>query len=93
MKGEESIRIGTSAFTAAEWEGSFYPDGMKPARYLTFYVTRFEPVEVGSTFYRTPILTNGRVARSIPAFPIGSGSQNGSVTQISLVLFAHYTSS
>jgi uncharacterized protein YecE (DUF72 family) len=29
------LRIGTSAFTAAGWEGSFYPKGMKPADYLT----------------------------------------------------------
>src|SRR3981081_2230433 len=49
-----SIRIGTSAFTAATWEGSFYPPGMKPADYLSFYATRFNSVEVDSTFYRTP---------------------------------------
>src|SRR5579864_82183 len=48
------IRIGTSAFTAAGWEGSFYPAGMKPADYLTFYATKFDTVEVDSTFYRTP---------------------------------------
>jgi uncharacterized protein YecE (DUF72 family) len=48
------LRIGTSAFTAAGWEGSFYPPGMKPADYLSFYATRFNSVEVDSTFYRTP---------------------------------------
>ena len=26
-----NIHLGTSAFTAAGWEGSFYPEGMKPA--------------------------------------------------------------
>src|SRR6266550_7738658 len=49
-----SLCIGTSAFTAAGWEGSFYPPGMKPADYLSFYATRFNSVEVDSTFYRTP---------------------------------------
>jgi len=49
-----SLYIGTSAFTAAGWEGSFYPLGMKPADYLSFYATRFNSVEVDSTFYRTP---------------------------------------
>src|SRR6267154_5317659 len=39
-----SIRIGTSAFTASGWEHSFYPDGMKPADYLSFYATRFNSV-------------------------------------------------
>jgi uncharacterized protein YecE (DUF72 family) len=50
-----SIHLGTSAFTAAGWEdGGFYPKGMKPADYLTYYATKFDTVEVDSTFYRTP---------------------------------------
>jgi uncharacterized protein YecE (DUF72 family) len=48
------FRIGTSAFTAAGWPGSFYPEGMKPADYLTYYATKFNTVEIDSTFYRTP---------------------------------------
>jgi uncharacterized protein YecE (DUF72 family) len=48
------LRIGTSAFTAAGWETAFYPAGMKPAEYLSFYATKFDTVEVDSTFYRTP---------------------------------------
>jgi hypothetical protein len=50
------FRIGTSAFTATGWEGSFYPAGMKPAEYLTYYATKFNTVEIDSTFYRTPAL-------------------------------------
>jgi len=48
------FRIGTSAFTAAGWPGTFYPEGMKPADYLTYYATKFDTVEIDSTFYRTP---------------------------------------
>jgi uncharacterized protein YecE (DUF72 family) len=48
------IYLGTSAFTAAGWEGSFYPRGTKPADYLKFYASQFQTVEVDSTFYRTP---------------------------------------
>src|SRR5579863_5709614 len=48
------IRLGTSSFTAAGWENSFYPPGMKPAEYLTYYATKFDTVEVDSTFYRAP---------------------------------------
>src|SRR5713226_8984150 len=48
---------GTSAFTAAGWEGTFYPPGTKPADYLRFYATRFNSVEVDSTFYRIPSLS------------------------------------
>jgi uncharacterized protein YecE (DUF72 family) len=48
------LHVGTSSFTAAGWEGSFYPAAMKPADYLTYYATKFDSVEVDSTFYRTP---------------------------------------
>jgi uncharacterized protein YecE (DUF72 family) len=47
-------RIGISAFTAAGWEGAFYPAGMKPADFLTYYAAKFGPVGVDSTFYATP---------------------------------------
>src|SRR6266478_9615534 len=48
------IRIGTSAFTANGWPGTFYPDGLREREYLTYYATKFDTVEVDSTFYRTP---------------------------------------
>jgi uncharacterized protein YecE (DUF72 family) len=48
------LHLGTSAFTAAGWEGSFYPAGMQPRDYLSYYATKFDTVEVDSTFYRTP---------------------------------------
>jgi uncharacterized protein YecE (DUF72 family) len=54
------IHLGTSAFTAAGWDGSFYPEGMKPADYLTYYATKFDTVEVDSTFYRTPSVSTVR---------------------------------
>jgi uncharacterized protein YecE (DUF72 family) len=52
--GSSAIHLGTSAFTAAGWEGSFYPAGMKPRDFLTFYAEQFDTVEVDSTFYRVP---------------------------------------
>src|SRR5580658_398425 len=63
----DDLRIGTSAFTAAGWESSFYPKGMKPAEYLSHYATKFDTVEVDSTFYRTPsvAVVNGW-ARKVP---------------------------
>ena len=51
------LRIGTSAFTAAGWPGTFYPTGLPEREYLTYYATKFDTVEVDSTFYRTPALT------------------------------------
>jgi uncharacterized protein YecE (DUF72 family) len=57
MPTKPEIRIGTSAFTAAGWENFFYPEGMKPAEYLSHYATQFDFVEVDSTFYRTPAIS------------------------------------
>jgi uncharacterized protein YecE (DUF72 family) len=64
------IRLGTSAFTAAGWEQAFYPAGMKPADYLSYYATQFDAVEVDSTFYRTPAISNVKnwYAKTPPGF-------------------------
>jgi uncharacterized protein YecE (DUF72 family) len=48
------ILLGTSAFTANGWEGSFYPPGMKSRDFLSYYATQFPTVEVDSTFYGCP---------------------------------------
>jgi uncharacterized protein YecE (DUF72 family) len=45
------ILLETSSFTASGWAGSFYPKGMPPADYLSFYAGHFPAVEVDSTFY------------------------------------------
>jgi uncharacterized protein YecE (DUF72 family) len=49
-----SILLGTSSFTAAGWEGAFYPKGVRSADYLAFYAEHFHTVEVDSTFYGCP---------------------------------------
>lgn len=51
---EPGLLLGTSAFTAAGWEGSFYPPGMKPRDFLPFYSTKFATVEIDSTYYGAP---------------------------------------
>jgi uncharacterized protein YecE (DUF72 family) len=51
------IRIGTSAFTASGWVGSFYPKGMQPRDFLSYYATKFDTLELDNTFYRTPALS------------------------------------
>jgi uncharacterized protein YecE (DUF72 family) len=62
------IRLGTSSFTAAGWSGAFYPIRMKQADYLSFYSSRFDTVEVDSTFYAIPTIeTVENWARKTPA--------------------------
>jgi uncharacterized protein YecE (DUF72 family) len=64
------IRLGTSAFTAAGWAGSFYPANLRPAEYLSYYATQFDTVEVDSTFYRAPSerTVRGWYAKTPPGF-------------------------
>ncbi len=54
MSAKVAMRIGTSAFTAAGWPGTFYPEDAKPADYLSLYAEHFDAVEVDSTYYRIP---------------------------------------
>jgi uncharacterized protein YecE (DUF72 family) len=55
------ILLGTSSFTATGWQGSFYPKGLRPTDYLSYYAQYFGTVEIDSTFYATP---NVNVVRS-----------------------------
>jgi uncharacterized protein YecE (DUF72 family) len=70
MQRDTLIHIGTSAFTAVGWEGTFYPKNLKPADYLSHYAQHFDCVEVDSTFYHAPALTTvqGWYAKTPPGF-------------------------
>lgn len=48
------MRVGCSGWQYASWRGTFYPADLPPAQWLSFYVTRFDTVEINSTFYRLP---------------------------------------
>lgn len=39
------LLLGTCAFNAAGWAGSFYQPGMKPSQYISHYATKFKTVE------------------------------------------------
>jgi uncharacterized protein YecE (DUF72 family) len=54
------LRLGTSAFTAAGWPGSFYPADLPEREYLSYYARHFDTVEVDSTFYRSPAASTVR---------------------------------
>ncbi|HMI84393.1 MAG TPA: DUF72 domain-containing protein [Polyangiaceae bacterium] len=46
--------IGTSGFSYKEWKKNFYPGDLPDARFLSYYATRLNGVEIDSTFYRMP---------------------------------------
>jgi uncharacterized protein YecE (DUF72 family) len=46
--------VGCSGWNYASWRGRFYPRDLPAARWLEFYTTRFDTVEVNNSFYRLP---------------------------------------
>ena len=49
-----SIRLGTQGWNYDAWVGPLYPEGTRPADYLSVYSRAFQTVEVDSTFYAIP---------------------------------------
>ena len=45
---------GASGYSYKEWQGSFYPEKIKPDAMLGFYAERLPTVEINNTFYRMP---------------------------------------
>ncbi len=46
--------VGTMGFSYPDWQGSFYPQGTRPADFLTTYATAFDAVELDTTFHAAP---------------------------------------
>lgn len=48
------VRIGTSGWVYKHWRGRFYPEAVPAARWFDFYASRFDTVELNTSFYRQP---------------------------------------
>jgi uncharacterized protein YecE (DUF72 family) len=46
--------LGTSSWQFDAWRGVFYPDDVRKDRYLEYYATQFNSVEVNTSFYGLP---------------------------------------
>ncbi len=46
------IRVGTSGWNYGHWKGVFYPADLPSARWLAYYQSRFNTVELNASFYR-----------------------------------------
>ncbi len=46
--------IGTSGWHYEHWRGNFYPSGLAKAKWLEFYASHFNTVELNNSFYRLP---------------------------------------
>jgi len=53
----DEIRVGTSGWTYDDFDGAFYPPGVRGAERLAYYAEHFDTVEVNATFYRFPTRT------------------------------------
>ena len=48
------LRVGTSGWQYDGWRDRFYPGEVPKRRWLEYYATRFNTLEVNNTFYRLP---------------------------------------
>ncbi len=53
-KQKPRVYVGTSGWSYADWQGRFYPEGVKARDWLNYYAQKFCTVEVNATFYRIP---------------------------------------
>lgn len=68
LKDQQTVRLGTCAWSFEEWCGSFYPADLPSDRWLEFYARYFPAVEIDSTFYSAPAeSTIQRWVESTPA--------------------------
>jgi len=49
-----TINLGTSSWLFDEWRGVFFPEGTAKNRYLPYYASQFNSVEVNTSFYGVP---------------------------------------
>ncbi len=50
----KDIRVGTSGWHYAHWQGVFYPQDLPTNRWLAYYAGQFQTVEINNAFYQLP---------------------------------------
>ncbi len=48
------VKFSTSRFSFVDWTGVFYLPGTNETRWSSFYVYKFDTVEINSTYFRIP---------------------------------------
>jgi uncharacterized protein YecE (DUF72 family) len=61
------VRVGCSGWQYKDWRERFYPKGLGQPRWLAHYASKFDTVEVNSTFYR--LASRDAVARWVEQTP------------------------
>jgi uncharacterized protein YecE (DUF72 family) len=52
------MHIGTSGFSYPYWKNRFYPEKLPASRWLQYYATQFNTLELNASFYRFPVVKN-----------------------------------
>lgn len=65
-----SLHIGTSGWSYPTWKPAFFPEGLPAKRFLEFYATQLNAVELNATFRRMPAAaaSAGWIAAATPDF-------------------------
>jgi len=68
------IRFGTSSFSSKDWVGPFYPEGTPAGQFLRVYASRYDTVEIDSTYYAVPSrpTVEGWAEKTPPGFLIAA---------------------
>lgn len=68
MNDRGKIHIGTSGWNYKHWKEVFYPNDLKPEKWLEFYADKLCDVELNNTFYQLPSIRAFRQWReAVPA--------------------------
>jgi len=71
------LLIGTSGYDYPDWKGIFYPEKLAQGKFLEYYSTQFNSLELNGTYYRMPVSeqmrrmidrSGGKVTFSVKAF-------------------------
>jgi uncharacterized protein YecE (DUF72 family) len=71
------LLIGTSGYDYRDWKGVFYPEKLAHVRYLEYYASQFNSLELNGTYHRMPtqeqmrkmyIKSGGRLMFTVKAF-------------------------
>jgi uncharacterized protein YecE (DUF72 family) len=52
------FRVGCSGYYYRPWKGTFYPEKLPASKWLEYYSSIFNTIELNGTFYRTPKLSD-----------------------------------
>ncbi len=58
------VYIGTSGYSYSYWKNRFYPEKLATSKWLQYYATQFNTLELNNSFYRFPTVKNLQKAAS-----------------------------